>query len=104
MEFEVTIGSAEYQVSLHMHWDRFSKTITADQTRCILHIITKFELADAHPVIAPSDANVKLSEARNDNEEVEEDFPHQPAGNLMFAMIGSRPDNSYALSTVTKFS
>jgi hypothetical protein len=104
MEFEVTIGSAEYQVSLHMHWDRLSKTITADQTRCILHIITKFEVADAHPVIAPSDAIVKLSETRNDNEEVE-DFPHQqPAGNLMLAMIGSRPDNSYALSMVTKFS
>jgi hypothetical protein len=30
MEFEVTIGSAEYQVSLQMHWDRLSKTITAD--------------------------------------------------------------------------
>jgi hypothetical protein len=105
MEFEVTIGSAEYQVSLHMHLDRLSKTITADQTRCILHIITKFELADAHPVIPPSDANVKLSEVRNDNEEVEEDFPHQqPVGSLMFAMIGSRPDISYALSMVTKFS
>jgi hypothetical protein len=103
MEFEVTIGSAEYQVSLHMHWDRLSETITADQTRCILHIIIKFELADAHPVIAPSDANVKLSEVRNDNEEVEEDFPDQPVGSLMFTMICSRPDISYALSTVTKF-
>ncbi len=76
-----------------------SKTITADKpgaTRCILHIITKFELADAHPVIAPFDANMKLSEVRNDNEEVEEDFPHQqPLGSLMFAMIGSRPDISY---------
>jgi hypothetical protein len=105
MEFEVTIGSAEYQVSLHMHWDRLSETITADQIRCILHIIIKFELADAHPVIAPSDANVKLSEVRNDNEEVEEDFPdQQPVGSLMFTMICSRPDISYALSTMTKFS
>lgn len=67
----------------------------------IKKIIKKFNMENASPITTPADINTYLTKS---NEESHVPFPYRQAvGSLMFAAIVSRPDISYAVGEVSKF-
>lgn len=99
--FHVTYGELNYYVGLEIHRDRMNKTIKIDQQMYINKIIAKFKMQNASPISTPADTNVFLSKS---SDEGEVQFPfRQAVGSLMFAAIVSRPDISYAVGEVSKF-
>ena len=60
-------------------------------------------MVDCKPVKTPMEANQKLSKLE-DEKSVLVDIPYRNAvGSLMYIMLGTRPDISYAVGIVSKF-
>jgi hypothetical protein len=104
-EFDITFGEAGCYVGLRITRDRVNRTLYLDQTRYIFHIVHRFGYDHCHPVSTRADPNVQLHSTFNADQEVEADFPYQEMVDcLMFAMVGTRPDISYAVGIVSKYS
>ncbi len=104
-EFDITFREAGCYVGLRITRDRVNRTLYLDQTRYMFHIVHRFGYDHCHPVSTPADPNVQLHSTFNADQEVEAGFPYQEmVGCLMFAMVGTRPDISYAIGIVSKYS
>jgi hypothetical protein len=77
-------------------------TLKIKQTLYIKRVLEKFGMADSHPVGTPLDPNVKLVKVPNDEHH---DIPEYRSaiGSLMYAVIGTRPDISFAVQTLSQF-
>lgn len=99
--FEITHGEHNYYVGLEIYRDRLNKSIKINQHMYIKKTIKKFNMENASPITTPADINTYLSKS---SEESEVSFPfRQAVGSLMFAALVSRPDISYAVGEVSKF-
>lgn len=99
--FRITYGEHNYYVGLEIHRDRLNKSIKINQYSYIKKILRKFNMDDANTISTPSDCNTYLTKS-TDEDEVQYPF-RQAVGSLMFAAIVSRPDISYAVGEVSKF-
>jgi hypothetical protein len=78
------------------------------QRSYIEEVLRRFNIEDCKPVATPSDANsklFKLSDEEFGNVQMEmEGKPYKAAvGSLMYAMMGTRPDLAFTVSTVSQF-
>jgi hypothetical protein len=108
-EFEMSdLGELNYCLGVQFQRDRKTHTITMSQTSYIEEVLRRFNMEDCKPVATPSDANsklLKLSDEEFGNVQMEmEGVPYKAAvGSLMYAMVGTRPDLAFAVSTVSQF-
>jgi hypothetical protein len=108
-EFELSdLGELNYCLGVQFQRDRKTHTITMSQTTYIEEVLRRFNMEDCKPVATPSDANsklLKLSDEEFGNVQMEmEGVPYKAAvGSLMYAMVGTRPDLAFAVSTVSQF-
>ena len=80
-------------------------TVTLSQKQYVCQIIEKHRMSDAKPVTTPMDPNVvltKWSKAPKDNRA--SNLYAAAIGSLMYAAIGTRPDISFAVQTLSQFS
>ena len=78
-------------------------TVTLNQTTYINNILKHYRMIDSNPIRTSVDPNIKLT--KNDGTP-DEDLKHlyqQAVGSLMYLMIGTRPDITYAVSNASKF-
>ena len=78
------------------------------QRSYINSIVRCFGFEDLKPITTPMDPNVKLSTAQNPSTGAQyaamQNIPyHEAVGALMYVMLGTHPDISYAVTTVSKF-
>jgi hypothetical protein len=108
-EFEMSdLGELNYFLGVQFQRDRKTHTIIMRQTSYIEEMLRRFNMEDCKPVATPSDANSKLlkfSDEEFGNVQMEmEGVPYKAAvGSLMYAMVGTRPDLTFAVSTVSQF-
>ena len=108
-KFEMSdLGELNYCLGVQFQRDRKTDTITMSQTSYIEEVLRRFNMEDCKPVTTPSDANSKLlrlSDEEFGNVKMEmEGVPYKAAvGSLMYAMVGTRPDLAFAVSTVSQF-
>ena len=102
--FEITQGSAEMYVGLHISRDHKTRRLWIDQTQFILNLLQKYGYADAHPVSTPMDSNVHLQAPLKDDSDIP-DYPYQSiVGSLLYCATITRADIATATTTVAKFS
>jgi hypothetical protein len=108
-EFEMSdLGELNYCLGVQFQRDMKTHTITMSQTSYIKEVLRRFNMEDCKPVATPSDANfklLKLSDEKFGNVQMEmEGVPYKAAvGSLMYAMVATRPDLTFTVSTVSQF-
>ena len=97
------LGEAHYCLGIQISRNRHEGTIQINQSKYIEDILKCFEMTDCKAVSTPMDSGAKLINI--DEDETEEiDVPYQSAvGSIMYAMLGTCPDVSYAVGAVSRF-
>jgi hypothetical protein len=102
-KFEITSGPVDHFVGLEISRDRCKGLIHVSQQAYVKKILTRFRMGDCKPRSIPADPCSHLKKQCSTFET--QDYPYREAiSSLMFAAICTRPDISYAVSQVAKYS
>lgn len=88
--------------------DKKNGILWIDQEDYVQKILKKFKMQDCKPVSTPLDPNTKLdrlplSQSTKDLEEIN-NIPYQEAvGSLIYLLVISRPDISYAANSISRY-
>jgi Reverse transcriptase (RNA-dependent DNA polymerase) len=105
-EFECRFsdGTNSIFIGLKIRRNRELKLLYLDQSRYTRKVLERFEFGQAKAVTTPMAHNVNL-EKRGSDEVIDTSYPYREAvGSLLFISRGTRPDITYAVHTVAKFS
>ena len=101
--FEITSHEPSCYIGMELERDRKSKTIRVSQTGYLRKVLERFGLSDAKTVSSPLDPTLKLSKSLDTDEDF--DCPYREAvGSLNYAACLTRPDISYSVSLLARFS
>lgn len=109
-DFEITDeGPIHWILGFAVERNREARTLSLSQVSYIDSIIRCFNLEDAKPVTTPMEPAVHLSATQSPQTAAEaaemRDVPYREAvGSLMYASLGTRPDITYAVSILSRFS
>ncbi|KAJ0844964.1 putative RNA-directed DNA polymerase [Helianthus annuus] len=102
------LGEAKKIMGMEIHRDRGLKQIKLSHYSYLKKVLTNFHMNDSKAVITPLAMHFKLSSL--DSPQTDEDkgkmvnIPYANAvGSLMYLMICTRPDISYAVSVVSRY-
>jgi hypothetical protein len=102
--FKVVKGAMDYYVGFQVHQDSATHTITLHQTRYLTDVLIRFGMMNCHPVSTPPDPHIILRDKAN-NEDHEFEGPYQQAiGCLMYAMVLTRDDITFAVTRCAQYS
>ncbi|OAE34321.1 hypothetical protein AXG93_1054s1050 [Marchantia polymorpha subsp. ruderalis] len=108
-EFEmVDLEEIHHCLGMEVDRNREEGWIRISQPRYLVEKLARFNMADCKPIDTPMEPDLKLSTLDSPNsvgesEEVK-NIPYQAAvGSLMWAMVCTRPDISFAVSSVAQF-
>jgi hypothetical protein len=107
---EITdLGELHWLLGIEIKRDRERRTIHLSQRSYIDSILSRYNFQDLKPVSTPMETSTRLSTAQSPATTLEiakmRDVPYLEAvGSLMYASLGTRPDISYAVQTVSRFS
>jgi hypothetical protein len=108
-EFEMKdLGAAKKILGMEITRDRKSSVLFLSQQNYIQKVLHHFNMHDAKSVSTPIASHFKLSalQCPSTDEDIEymSRVPYSSAvGSLMYAMVCSRPDLSYAMSLVSRY-
>ncbi len=107
---EITdLGDLHWILGIEVLRIREERRILLSQRSYIDSVLRHYGLEDLKPVSTPMDPNLRLTSAQSLKST--EDFArmrnipyHEAVGSLMYASLGTRPDITYAVQTVSQFS
>ncbi|KAG8491868.1 hypothetical protein CXB51_015214 [Gossypium anomalum] len=108
-EFEMKdLGPAKKILGMKILRDRKASKLYLSQKGYIEKVLCRFNMQSAKPVSTPLAAHFRLSSALSPQSDDEIEYmshvPYSSAvGSLMYAMVCSRPDLSYAVSAVSRY-
>jgi hypothetical protein len=92
---------AEHFVGLSITRDRKEKTLFVSQPEYVKTILRRFHMKDCNPRKIPADPNARLSKSPEKGVDIH--VPYREAvGSLMYLMLSSRPDISFAVNQVSQ--
>lgn len=102
------LGPAQQILGLHITRDRKNKRLWLSQEKYVERVIKRFNMYNAKPVNIPLANHFKLSKnsCPSSKKEIEKMslIPYSSAvGSLMYAMVCTRPDITYAVGMVSHF-
>jgi len=102
------LGPCKWLLGIKIERDLENQTISLSQHAYIDSILARFNFENAKPVLTPMDPNVPLSKAQSpsklDDIAKMRNVPYREAmGSLMYVSMGTRPDITFAVSTVAQF-
>ena len=99
----VDLGEAKQYLGMHIEQDRDARTIYLNQTRYISKILERFGMQDCKGISTPMEA-AALPPCPTDHAEAIKRTDYQSkVGNVMYAMLGTRPDLAFAVSALSKY-
>ena len=99
----VDLGEAKQYLGMHIKRDRNARTIFLNQTRYITNVLERFGMRDCKGISTPMEAAPLPPCPPNIDEAVNRVEYQSKVGKIMYAMLGTRPDLAYAVSTLSKF-
>ena len=100
----VDAGPASWVLGMRVCIDRQNGTVSIDQSQYILKVLQRFGMADCKPASTPLPEKTILRSAPDDDIKACSSFPYlQALGSVMYAMLGTRPDIAYAVSTLSRY-
>ena len=106
-EFEKTdLGELRTFLGLEIERNRIRRTLHLCQSKYIRKILVSQQMHTCNPSNTPADPHVRLERSSSDYEasQAEKRKYQSAVGCLMYAMLGTRPDISYAVSRVSQYS
>jgi hypothetical protein len=105
-KFDVKTGVVDYYVGFQIKTSDTRDRVFINQSRYILDIIDRFGMSDCHLVDTPADPKTLFNDSQGEFDyEIGLDEPYKEAvGSLMYTSIISRPDISFAVGDVTRYS
>src|SRR5260370_21072962 len=96
------LGPIHWFLGLEITWDRVQCLISGSQTQYINDIVSHFGFTSSHPTSTPIPINFKLPLL--DSPEIDAHDYQSHIGSIMYAMLGTRPDITYAVGALSQFS
>jgi hypothetical protein len=106
---EITdLGALHWILGIEVQRVREERKLLLSQRSYIDSILRRYGLDDLKPISTPMDPNVRLTSAQSptttDDIAKMRDVPyHEAIGSLMYASLGTRPDISFAVQTLSRF-
>ena len=103
-KFEMTdLGNLTIFLGLEIRRNRQARTLHLSQTTYLQKILDRERMQNCNPATTPADPNVRLEKCELSYKASEEDKKrYQSAvGSLMYAMLRTRPDITYAVAKVS---
>lgn len=102
------LGEIHHYLELQIIYDREKQMISISQVRYIEEILKYFNMSDCKLIEMPMDLGTRLLKetALKPHKEIEnmKEIPYQSAvGSLMYIMLGTRPDITYAVRAMSYF-
>jgi hypothetical protein len=102
------LGAAKKILDMEITRDRKSGLLFLSQHGYIQKVLRHFNMHDSKPISTPIAPHFKLSSSQSPNTDSEFEYMSKVSyssavGSLMYAMICSRPDLSYAMSLVSRY-
>ncbi|CAN6457819.1 unnamed protein product [Victoria cruziana] len=98
------MGEASYILGIKISRDRNARTLRLSQENYIDQILRKFGMADCKPVNTPIAKGTILSKDDCPAKGKMLNIPYaQAVGSLMYLMLGTRPDISFAIGLVSRY-
>src|SRR3954469_22976280 len=102
------LGEARKILGMEITRDRSADALWLSQKNHILKVLERFNMTEARSVTTPLIGHFRLSSEQCPQSPGEEDemsrVPYASAvGSLMYAMVCTRPDLAFAVSTVSRF-
>jgi hypothetical protein len=103
------LGPTTWLLGVEIKRDRKKRTLTLSQRQYTLDLLDRFKFPDCNPVVTPIDPSVRLSSSMSpqspEDIELMRSVPYlQAVGSLMYLAIATRPDISYAVGVLARFS
>ena len=99
------LGEARYVLGIEIRRDRRARTLSILQVGYVKEILERFQMSGCRPISTPMDSNNKLVAATDEDAldaTATKDYQAR-VGALMYAMLGTRPDISYAVTALSQF-
>ena len=102
------LGGIHWLLGIKVMRDREARTISLSQTSYIDTILERFSLSDAKPCSTPIVPGASYTKAQAPADATEAAYmnkiPYREAvGSLMYVAVATRPDISFAVSTLSQF-
>ena len=102
------LGEAAYILGIKIYRDRSQRLLGLSQSGYIDIVLKRFSIQDSKRGFLPMSHGIKLSKSQcptmNDERERMDKIPYASAiGSIMYAMLCTGPDVSYALSMTSRF-
>ena len=102
------LGAAKHILGMEIHKDRKNGKLWLSQQKYVEKVLEKFSMNNVKPVNVPLASHFKLSSILSPRADEEKQYmSHVPyanaVGNLMYAMVSTRPDISHAVGVVSRF-
>jgi hypothetical protein len=107
---EITdLGELHWLLGIEVTRNRDERTISLSQRTYIDSIVRRFSFDELKPVSNPMEPSTRLHSGQSPSTGAEyaamRHIPYREAvGSLMYASLGTRPDISYAVTTISRFS
>ena len=107
-EYEMTdLGELHYCLGVEFARDGRAKSITMSQAKYVEEVLKRFGMEDCKPIATPLDTKVKLEKLSMEEYDADASrmasVPYKSAvGSLMYAMVATRADLAFAISTVSQ--
>ena len=103
------LGELHWILGIEVKRIRENRSIHLSQKSYIESMLRRYGFEDLKPVSLPMETSVRLTSAQSPSTTQEiaimRNIPYQEAvGSLMYASLGTRPDITYAVQTVSRFS
>ena len=102
------LGAAKQILGMRITRDKVNGTLKLSQTECVKGVLNRFSMNEAKPVSTPLGSYFKLTKKHSPKTKEENDHmskvPYASAiGNLMYAMMCTRPDVTRAVRVMSRF-
>ena len=98
----VDLGSLKLFLGMQVDRNRGERTMSMGQERYATKVLERCNMESCHGCKTPMDTKLVLT--KPDKDDISGVLEYQPlVGSLMYAMLGTRPDLAYAVSTLSKF-
>ena len=102
------LGEAAYILGIKIYRDRSQRLLGLSESGYIDKVLKRFSMQDSKRGFLPMSHGIKLSKSQcpttKDERECMDKIPYASTiGSIMYAMLCSRPDVSYALSMTSRF-
>jgi hypothetical protein len=96
------LGEADTCVGIRIHRDRANRRLAIDQESFLAKALKDFDLLEARGAKNPADSCSLLAKGAEDEELFDAPTYQKAVGCLMWAMVGTRPDISFAVGKLSQ--